>query len=91
MRLRDTYAKTMAYTTGCLSAFEDRERIAFVNWTSGVQWVASRCSRMASSVFSSPIIRQAPSNADVSSCLMAGEPYFAVGHVVSPNPRARRR
>ncbi|CAG8143163.1 unnamed protein product [Penicillium nalgiovense] len=66
----------MAYTTVCLSAFEDRERIAFVNWTSGVQWVAPRCSRMASGVFSSLIIRQAPSNADVSSCLMAGEPYL---------------
>lgn len=26
----------MAYTTVCLSAFEDRERIAFVNWTTGI-------------------------------------------------------
>ncbi|CAG8893358.1 unnamed protein product [Penicillium nalgiovense] len=78
----------MAYATVCLSAFEDRERIAFPNWIT-VQWVAPRCYRMASGGFLSLIIRQAPRNADVSSCLMAGEPTFAVGHVVSPKPRAR--
>jgi hypothetical protein len=80
----------MAYATVCLSAFEDRERIALLNWITGVQWVAPRCYRMASGVFSSLIIRQTPRNADVSSCLMAGEPTFAVSHVVSPKPRARR-
>jgi hypothetical protein len=37
----------MAYTTVCLSAFEHGERIALLNWISGVQWVAPR-SRMAS-------------------------------------------
>ncbi|CAP79418.1 hypothetical protein PCH_Pc19g00020 [Penicillium rubens Wisconsin 54-1255] len=79
----------MAYATVCLSAFEDRERIALLNWITGVQWVAPRCYRMASGVFSSLIIRQTPRNADVSSCLMAGEPTFAVSHVVSPKPRAR--
>ncbi|CAG8935859.1 unnamed protein product, partial [Penicillium nalgiovense] len=81
----------MAYTTVCLSASEHGERIALVNWISGVQWVAPRCSRMASGDFSSLIIRQAPRNSDVSGWLMAGEPTFAVGHVVSPNSRARRR
>ena len=62
-----------------------------MNWITGVQWVAPRCYRMASGVFSSLIIRQAPRNADVSRCLMAGEPTFTIGHVVSPKPRARRR
>ncbi|CAG8062867.1 unnamed protein product [Penicillium salamii] len=81
----------MAYTTVCLSASEHGERIALVNWISGVQWVAPRCSRMASGDFSSLIIRQAPRNSDVSGWLMAGEPTFAVGHVVSPNRRARRK
>jgi hypothetical protein len=80
----------MAYTTVCLSAFEHRERIALVNWVTGVQWVASRCYRMAPGVFSSLIIRQAPENADISRCLIAGEPTFTIGHIVSPNPRVRR-
>jgi hypothetical protein len=49
MRLRDTLSEFQwAYTTLCLSAFEHRERIALVNWITGVQWVAPRCSRMAS-------------------------------------------
>ncbi|CAG8142252.1 unnamed protein product [Penicillium nalgiovense] len=92
MRLRDTPSKFQwAYTTVCLSAFEHRERIALVDWVTGVQWVAPRYSRMASGVFLSLIIRQAPRNADVSRCLMAGEPTFTIGHVVSPKPRARRR
>ncbi|CAG8905467.1 unnamed protein product [Penicillium nalgiovense] len=37
----------MAYTTVCLSASEHGERIALVNWISGVQWVAPRCSRIS--------------------------------------------
>ncbi|OQE67668.1 hypothetical protein PENNAL_c0168G11111, partial [Penicillium nalgiovense] len=40
-----------AYTTVCLSAFEHRERIALVDWVTGVQWVAPRSSRMASGIF----------------------------------------
>lgn len=77
MCLRDTSPKLQwAYTTVCLSAFEHRERIALVNWITGVQWVAPRCSRVASGVFSSLIIRQSPRNADGWSCLMAGEPYL---------------
>ncbi|CAG8148090.1 unnamed protein product [Penicillium nalgiovense] len=53
------------------------------------QWVAPRCFQMAAGVLSRLVIRQIPRNADVSSFVMTGEP-FAVGHVVSPNPRARR-
>jgi hypothetical protein len=46
--LRHTYPKFQWLIPPCI-LFEHRERIALVNWTSGVQWVAPRCSRMASS------------------------------------------